>query len=81
VRFLIAIDPGNFFAGLHCDRLRIEGEVFDLNPVSVRGNAVRIFHFARERRKREKTNTAQEYCNSDSENKRSHGFSRDVGFN
>ena len=76
VRFLVPIDPGDLFAGLHCDSLRIEGEVFDLYFVFAGADAAGVFHLAGERKERRKTNSAQKRCDSDSRNKRSHSLSR-----
>src|SRR4029077_18399977 len=56
VRFLVLIDPGYLLSGLHRDRLRIEGEVFDLDFGFARATAACVLHIAGEREERQRTN-------------------------
>jgi hypothetical protein len=49
VRFFVPIDPGHFLSSLYGYCLWIEGEVFDLYFVLLRGGFIGVLHVATER--------------------------------
>src|SRR5262249_36342806 len=74
VRFLVPIDPGYLLTGLHRNRLRIEGEVFDLNFVFASATAAGVLHLAGYSEHRETTDGTQQRCDFDFTNVGIHTF-------